>query len=791
MYEFKTKSIDDTEMVYSILREKYPDRQIEIEFNDNTKEYLMKVTNEKYTFDPEVPLDLKIKVVYGDSVTGDTPLLLKKDGLVHIETISSIFNESDTKFEYPGFKMFDQSIRLEKEYALTDYQIWTDNGWTDIKKVIRHKCDKKLYRMLTHTGCVDVTEYHSLLTDTLEKVKPGELKVGDALMHTFPTEFVEQNETIVKMEKEVKQTKICKKCNLKLSIDDFYKSNAMKHGRSNTCKYCEYYKKETHPLRNISINFEFKDYILTEKEAEVWGFFQGDGSCGGYNCKSCKKYSWALNNNNMDRLKYFKDILESVEPIKFKILDTLKSSGVYKLVPTGSIKYMVDKYRKLFYYQKDCNAEGDKYKIVPNCILNASKDIKRAYFKGYYEADGAKTCGNSVEKPSFAVKGKIGAQCMYYLLRSLGYNIGINITYKEKKESIYFLDYTTFKCKKENAIKKIVELPKVEDYVYDIETTIGRFGGVGVGQLEVLNTDSCFLRFKYNRDDFEKNRFDTFKFAITCGENLTHKVFKRPPIDLEFEKVYQPFVLLTKKRYIGKKFEDTKDPLKLKTITTAGIAITRRDFCLMVKNCYKDVIDCIMETEDLKQSCQIYKNYVDKIRKYDVDVNDLVVSAMLAKTYACSLCKEKSEWSKLICPKPSCKENNVSKRLQNCSKCGTKFKCIHTFSLGHVNLGVKLLQRTEEISVNDRIQYLYIETGDPKAKKADIAEDPKYANEHGLKFNRICYLEQLAKTLLAFFKVVLNDHNDLMSDLLDYTNDNMVLFGAKKFKPSDFKLDLE
>ena len=42
----------------------------------------------------------------------------------------------------------------------------------------------------------------------------------------------------------------------------------------------------------------------------------------------------------------------------FKVLDTIKSSGVYKLVPVGSIKYMVEKYRNLMYDKED-------YKKVP------------------------------------------------------------------------------------------------------------------------------------------------------------------------------------------------------------------------------------------------------------------------------------------------------------------------------------------------------------------------------------------------------------------------------------------
>ena len=177
---WKCKNINDLECVYSILREQYPKREIEIEYNDNTKEYSLTLTDNIYTKDPEVPVDANIKIVYGDSITKDTPLLLEKDGKVYIETVSSIFDE-DRKVEYTGFKMFDKSVRLEKEYSLTDYKVWSDQGWVNIKKVIRHRCDKKIYRVLTHTGCIDITEDHSLIRENLEKVKPGELKIGDGL----------------------------------------------------------------------------------------------------------------------------------------------------------------------------------------------------------------------------------------------------------------------------------------------------------------------------------------------------------------------------------------------------------------------------------------------------------------------------------------------------------------------------------------------------------------------------------------------------------------------------------
>jgi hypothetical protein len=753
--KFKVSNINDLELLYSILRDTYPNNEIGIEFNWNTKEYTINVTDKTYKYDPEIPVDLDIQVVYGDSVTGDTPLLLKKDGIVYIETIQSIF-DIDKKEEYPGFKMFDKTIRLEKEFSTTDYQVWSDSGWIDIKKVIRHRCDKKIYRVLTHTGCIDVTEDHSLITQDLEPIKPKDLKVGDSLLHSFPTEFIENKETIVKMKKNITKTKVCNTCKIEKNVDEYYKQNTKKDGLNGRCRDCEYYKNSLHLLRNIYKNFKLEDYPLTEKEAEVWGFFQGDGSCGSYNCKSGIKNSWALNNNDLKRLNYFKDILESVEPIKFKILDTLKSSGVYKLVPTGSLKYMVDKYRKLFYYQQDCNGEGDKYKIVPNCILNASKEIKIAYWKGYYEADGAKTHSKNINNPSFAVKGKIGAQCMYYLMKSIGFDMYINLANHPKKQEMYFLDLIKNVKRDSTLVKKIIDRGTTNDYVYDIETNIGRFA-CGVGQLNGFNTDSVFLKFKYNREDFKKNREDTFRLATICGDNLTNNVFDRKPIELEFEKVFHPFILLTKKRYIANKFENTKDPFDLKGVDAKGIALTRRDYCPMVKKCYKKVIDTILEDTNKEKSenksnenpiissTKVYLEYIDNIFNYKISIDDLIVSAMLASSY---------------------KTRPV-----------------------HVQLAEKLKKRKEEVQIGSRIPYIYIETDDPKKQKSELGEDPNYAKKHNLKYNRSCYLEQLAKPILGFYKVVLKDKESLLDYVINYTNDKIIACGGKKLSPSDFKIE--
>ena len=325
-----------------------------------------------------------------------------------------------------------------------------------------------------------------------------------------------------------------------------------------------------------------------------------------------------------------------------------------------------------------------------------------------------------------------------------------------------------------------------EDYTFDPNVPLNVTIVIIYG-----DTDSIFVSVKFNRENYELNRKDSFKLGLACGNNITNDLFNRPPIVLEFEKVYQPFILLTKKRYIGRKYEDIRDPMKLKTLTTSGIAITRRDYCLMVKNCYREVINGIMDNS-IEFAIDILKRYITRIHNFDIDFDDLVLSATLAKSYQCSLCKEKSEWCNLTCETKRCNYNNTSTQLQTCPLCKKDFKCLHQFSYAHVNLAKKLLMRNEEISVNERIQYIYVDKNvTDNHKKTHLAETLEFAKSNNMRFNRYCYLQQLAKPLLGFLKVVLVNQQLLLDDLINIVNSNLEFYGGDKLKSADYKLLLD
>lgn len=142
------------------------------------------------------------KVYYGDSVTPDTPILIRYTkgplaGNIDIRTIDDIpgleeFEEDNKWVEYPQFKPAEtEPIRINKEQHLPydGLETWTSLGWKKIKRIIRHKTQKKIIRINTHSGCVDVTEDHSLLTADRVALSPKDAKVGDELFHGFPEEF--------------------------------------------------------------------------------------------------------------------------------------------------------------------------------------------------------------------------------------------------------------------------------------------------------------------------------------------------------------------------------------------------------------------------------------------------------------------------------------------------------------------------------------------------------------------------------------------------------------------------
>lgn len=107
-----------------------------------------------------------IEVLYGDSVLPDTPVTIRrKDGMLDVVAIESLMPKTVKSTRYDKFG---------------DIEVLTEDGFTKIKHVYRHKVRKKGYRILTRKGFVECTEDHSLVINGVE-TRPSELKIGDRI----------------------------------------------------------------------------------------------------------------------------------------------------------------------------------------------------------------------------------------------------------------------------------------------------------------------------------------------------------------------------------------------------------------------------------------------------------------------------------------------------------------------------------------------------------------------------------------------------------------------------------
>lgn len=122
------------------------------------------------------------KVIYGDSVSADTPLVLRQHGRTRLCCIAEAENkESRWQTRRSGkFETFPE-----------DLQVYSDTGFTNVKRIIKHAYRQPLVQVTTALGSVDCTHDHSLLLLDGSPVTPACLKIGTtALLHAVDDELV-------------------------------------------------------------------------------------------------------------------------------------------------------------------------------------------------------------------------------------------------------------------------------------------------------------------------------------------------------------------------------------------------------------------------------------------------------------------------------------------------------------------------------------------------------------------------------------------------------------------------
>ena len=234
------------------------------------------------------------------------------------------------------------------------------------------------------------------------------------------------------------------------------------------------------------------------------------------------------------------------------------------------------------------------------------------------------------------------------------------------------------------------------------------------------DTDSVFFCFYFTELDGTpikgyKALDMTIELAQEVGEVATK--FLKKPHDLEYEKTFLPFCLLSKKRYVGMLYELDPDKGKRKSM---GIVLKRRDNAPIVKDVYGGIIDILMKDKDIAKAIVYLQSCLQNIVDEKYGMEKLIITKSLRSTYK------------------------------------------NPDQIAHKVLADRIAKRDpgNKPKSGDRIPYVYIVNSNKKAKQGEKIELPSYILEHpkSTKIDYAHYISnQIMKPVLQVFALVLDD----------------------------------
>lgn len=277
------------------------------------------------------------------------------------------------------------------------------------------------------------------------------------------------------------------------------------------------------------------------------------------------------------------------------------------------------------------------------------------------------------------------------------------------------------------------------------------------------DTDSVFIKFQTDKKGIEANR-ESFELGKVCGEMATKALFK-PPNDLEFEKVYNPCILLQRKRYIALLHE--KSPEKPDYIDCKGVELKRRDNAPIVKEIYQGAVDLVMYKgkEGVDEAVQLVEKSIKELLDGKVPIEQLTISKSLRDKY--KIRKKTND--------PDVQHHKIKGFLisdpdnESDSDSETETKLPN---LPHVILANKIRKRDPANAPvsGDRIPFVFVEDTvnptKPKSKVSERCEDPNFVKENGLKLDILYYLnQQLRNPLVQFFELLVPEPKKMFDKL--------------------------
>jgi DNA polymerase elongation subunit (family B) len=148
------------------------------------------------------------------------------------------------------------------------------------------------------------------------------------------------------------------------------------------------------------------------------------------------------------------------------------------------------------------------------------------------------------------------------------------------------------------------------------------------------DTDSLFVNF--NVKNSETGEPLKGNEAIQATMDLTEEAGKfvtralKSPHDFEYDKVFYPFIIFSKKRYVGNKYEGSLDYYSQ---TSMGIATKRRDYASLVKVIYGGALRILLTEKDIPKALLFIADKLKELVSGTMSLNLLTMSKSLRAEY--------------------------------------------------------------------------------------------------------------------------------------------------------------
>jgi DNA polymerase elongation subunit (family B) len=304
--------------------------------------------------------------------------------------------------------------------------------------------------------------------------------------------------------------------------------------------------------------------------------------------------------------------------------------------------------------------------------------------------------------------------------RQLAYKVTANSLYGQTgAKTSKFYDKDVAACCTAVGRMLIMFSKNVIETVYDHRDCMTSLGMVNVTAKCIYgDTDSVFVKYTIIKDGVriagKQALGATIELSTEAGDLITQCL--KPPHKLAFEKVLMPFILLSKKRYVGMLYEDDSDKCYRKSM---GIVLKRRDNARIVKYVYGGLIDILMNRGTTDEAVSFVKLQMKRLVNKQILMSDLIVTKSIRSGYK------------------------------------------NPLQIAHKVLADRIGVRDpgNKPKSGDRVQYVYIDIPRKKGQlQGDRIETPEFIEKNKLPIDYSFYItNQLMKPIAQVFELVLEN----------------------------------